>query len=57
MLCLLAEAHTATRIGRLLRVEPATVRKHLERVYAKLGVHDRLLAVARARALGLLGPP
>ena len=57
VLCLVAEGHTAQRIGRVLRIAPATVRKHLERVYAKLGAHDRLLAVERARALGLLARP
>jgi hypothetical protein len=33
---------------------PATVRKHVEHAYDKLGVHDRLLAVERARQEGLL---
>lgn len=33
-----------------------TVRTHLRHIYAKLGVHDRTEAVARARALGLLAP-
>ncbi len=36
------------------RSDPATVRKHLERVYAKLDCHDRLLPVERGRALGLI---
>jgi DNA-binding CsgD family transcriptional regulator len=45
---------TADAIGHLLRISGRTVRKHLENVYRKLGCHDRLLAVQRARTLGLL---
>lgn len=56
VLGLLAEGCTAQQIGSLLRIAPATARKHLERVYAKLDVHDRLMAVQQARALGLLAP-
>src|SRR5262249_48865179 len=37
-----------------LVVTPATVKKHLEHIYAKLGVHSRTSALARARALRLL---
>src|SRR5262249_15540848 len=32
----------------------ATVNKHLEHLYAKLGAHRRTAALARARTLGLL---
>ena len=45
---------TADAIGHLLRISGRTVRKHLENAYRKLGCHDRLLAVQRARTLGLL---
>lgn len=45
----LADGHTAVAIGRLLRISPATVRKHLQHLYDKLGTHDRLQAVALAR--------
>ena len=31
-----------------------TVHKHLERVYAKFGVSDRVSAVLRAQRLGIL---
>lgn len=54
VLCLVVEGYTAHRIGSVLRIAPSTVRKHLEHVYAKLGAHDRLLAVQRARDLGLV---
>jgi DNA-binding CsgD family transcriptional regulator len=54
VLGLVARGLTAVACGHLLRISPATVRKHLEHVYEKLGVHDRLLAVERARREGLL---
>ena len=54
VLRLVARGHTAVACGHLLRISPATVRKHLEHAYDKLGVHDRLLAVERARREGLL---
>jgi DNA-binding CsgD family transcriptional regulator len=54
VLCLLAEGLTATAIASRLGCSPGTVRKHLEHAYAKLGVHDRLLAVRRIEELGLL---
>jgi DNA-binding CsgD family transcriptional regulator len=49
-----AEGMTAIAIGHVLRISTPTVRKHLEHMYEKLGEHDRLLAVKRARELGLL---
>lgn len=54
VLCLLAEGLTATAIASRLGCSAGTVRKHLEHAYAKLGVHDRLLAVRRMEELGLL---
>lgn len=54
VLCLVTEGYAAHRVGRVLRIAPSTVRKHLERVYAKLGADDRLLAVQRGRDLGLI---
>lgn len=41
-------------IARLLFISPATVRKHLEQAYEKLGAHSRADAVAR---LTRSGPP
>ena len=41
-------------LGRRLGIRPATVRKHLEHIYAKFGAHDRVLVVNRARSMGLL---
>jgi DNA-binding CsgD family transcriptional regulator len=54
ILSLLAQGLTADAIGRRRGISGRTVRKHLEHIYAKLGSHDRLLAVDHARDLGLL---
>jgi DNA-binding CsgD family transcriptional regulator len=53
---LLATGLTADAIGHICRISPRTVRKHLENIYAKLGCHDRLMAVRRAADLGLIWP-
>jgi DNA-binding CsgD family transcriptional regulator len=57
VLILLSEGLTAAAIARRTGATPATIRKHLEHIYAKLGHHDRLMAVAHARRLGLLPDP
>jgi DNA-binding CsgD family transcriptional regulator len=44
-----AEGKTNAEIAKILVAAPATVRKHLEHIYAKLGVHTRTAAVAHAR--------
>jgi DNA-binding CsgD family transcriptional regulator len=49
-----ARGKTNTEIARLLRVAPSTVRKHLENVYVKMGVHNRTAAVARLLGLNSL---
>jgi Bacterial regulatory proteins, luxR family len=46
----------APEIAGELFVSPNTVRTHLRHIYAKLDVHNRSEAVARARELGLLAP-
>jgi DNA-binding CsgD family transcriptional regulator len=51
VLGLAAEGRTNVEIARALWVSPATVRKHLENVFAKLGVHTRTAAAARFLAL------
>lgn len=50
----IARGLTAEAVGRELTISPRTVHKHLERAYAKLDVRDRVSAVLRARALGIL---
>lgn len=52
VLALLAHGLTAQRIAGDLHLSPRTVRKHLQHLYAKLGVHDRLSAVNAGRARG-----
>jgi DNA-binding CsgD family transcriptional regulator len=42
-----ARGKTNPEVAEILWVSPTTVRKHLENVYAKLGVHTRTAAVAR----------
>lgn len=57
VLKLLEAGLTAQAIAHRLNASPRTVHKHLERLYRKLGVRDRLMAVQRAREAGLLVPP
>lgn len=57
VLLLLADALTATAIGRRLGITARTVNKHIERIYRKLGTRDRLSTVHRARLSGLLSTP
>jgi DNA-binding CsgD family transcriptional regulator len=54
VLQLLSEGLTAQGIGHALVISPRTVHTHLAHVYAKLGVSDRLRAVAVADELGLV---
>jgi DNA-binding CsgD family transcriptional regulator len=46
----LAEGKTNAEIAQILVAAPGTVRKHLEHIYAKLGVHTRSAAAVYARA-------
>jgi len=50
VLSLLADGLTAASIGHRLNVTSRTVSKHLEHIYAKLHVSDRLSAVLRGPA-------
>ncbi|HEX5506321.1 MAG TPA: LuxR C-terminal-related transcriptional regulator, partial [Thermomicrobiales bacterium] len=54
LLRLVAAGLATPEIAAHLFISPNTVRNHLKSVYGKLGVHSRLQAVERARALGLL---
>lgn len=56
ILGLVARGLTATAIAHALRISPRTVGKHLQSAYEKLGRHDRLGAVERLRAAGVLPP-
>ena len=57
VLGLVAEGLTAAAAARRLAVAEGTVHKHLQNVYRKLGVRDRLGAVLRAQQLGVLRRP
>jgi DNA-binding CsgD family transcriptional regulator len=45
-----ARGKTNLEIAEILWLSPSTVRKHLENIYGKLGVHNRAAAVARLLA-------
>ena len=46
ILDLVAEGKTNIEIGEALWIAPSTVRRHLENIFKKLGVHTRTAAVA-----------
>jgi DNA-binding NarL/FixJ family response regulator len=54
VLQLLARGLTAQAIGRRLGASPRTIQKHLQHIYQKLGVNDRMAAVRVATARQLL---
>jgi DNA-binding CsgD family transcriptional regulator len=51
ILGLVAQGMTNIQVARMLWISPGTVRKHLENVYEKLGVHTRTGAIAAVFAL------
>jgi len=55
VLALLAQGHSNKQIARALYVSEATVKTHLQHIYAKLDVQNRFGALTRAAELGLLG--
>jgi DNA-binding NarL/FixJ family response regulator len=54
VLKLMSAGHSTHAIARRLQCSPRTVHKHLEHLYRKLAVRDRLNAVRVARASGLI---
>ncbi|MEV7685503.1 response regulator [Streptomyces bungoensis] len=54
VLALVAEGLSNQAVGRRLHLTEGTVKSHLARVYAKLGVDSRTAAVAAATDLGLI---
>lgn len=55
VLALICRGHDDKTIARTLKVASNTVRNHVARIYAKIGVNRRLAAVAWARARGFDG--
>jgi DNA-binding NarL/FixJ family response regulator len=51
---LLGQGLLAATIARRLGISPRTVNKHLENIYRKLSVRDRLTAVAVAQSSGIV---
>ena len=54
MLHLLVRGDSNQEIAEGLVITIDTVKRHVSNIFSKLGVHTRVQAVARARALGLL---
>ncbi len=57
VLALVAAGNTNAEIGRTLFIGEATVKTHLLRAFAKLGVSDRTAAVTKAIERGMLPAP
>ena len=47
-----AQGKTAWEIGRIIERDESTVKKHLQHIYRKLGVHKLTAALNRLRELG-----
>jgi LuxR family maltose regulon positive regulatory protein len=56
VLRLLAAGLESPEIARELIIGVSTARSHIKNIYGKLGVHGRVQAIERARALGLVRP-
>lgn len=54
VLTLLGEGHTAYGIALRLDMAPGTATKHIQHIYRKLSVHDRLAAVLVSRESGII---
>ncbi|MDQ3504152.1 MAG: response regulator transcription factor, partial [Actinomycetota bacterium] len=57
VLDLVARGLTNAQIGRALLIAEATVKTHLLRAFAKLGVDDRTAAVTTAISMGIIASP
>lgn len=56
VLSLVAQGMTSHAIGYRLHISPRTVERHLQNIYARLGVSDRVSAVRLANLAGVVGP-
>lgn len=50
----MARGKSNTDIATILEISPETVRTYVQRVYSKLGSHERVAAIVRALKLGLV---
>jgi DNA-binding CsgD family transcriptional regulator len=57
ILGLVEQGRTNVEIAAALWIAPGTVRRHLQNIYTKLGVHSRTAAIARTRDLNADSPP
>jgi DNA-binding CsgD family transcriptional regulator len=57
ILACFARGMSSTAIAKRLSISRATVRNHGQRILQKLGVHNRIAAVSRAYARGLIPLP
>lgn len=57
VLSLVAQGMTSRAIGSRLRISPRTVERHLQNIYSRIGVSDRVSAVRLATLSGVLAPP
>ncbi|MEW2303460.1 response regulator transcription factor [Streptomyces sp. NPDC006655] len=57
VLVLIAEGHTNQEIARRLHVSTATVKTHINNLFAKTGLKDRAQAVRYANGKGMVRPP
>jgi DNA-binding NarL/FixJ family response regulator len=49
-----ADGYSGPDIARTLVLSPVTVKTHFQNIYGKLGVHDRVSAVAEGLRRGLI---
>lgn len=54
ILSLIIEGHSSKKVAEILFISKRTVDFHLDNVYQKLQVTNRMQAIQRARRLGLL---
>jgi LuxR family maltose regulon positive regulatory protein len=52
----MADGRSNKEIAQALILALSTIKMHVKHIYGKLGVKNRVQAVAQARALGLLTP-
>ena len=51
---LLSEGHSTKEMAATLCISPATVRNHIQNIFCKLKVRNRVAAISRARELGII---